>query len=61
MTTNDEHLATLTELATMYEKSAAYLNKPAETRIGAAHKKRADAIRWILAETSYGTHDNLVV
>lgn len=61
MTTNDEHLATLAEMATMYEKSAAYLNKPSETRIGAAHKKRAEAIRWLLDLTAHPVEENTAV
>jgi hypothetical protein len=53
MPTNDEHLAELEKLATMYEKSARYFNAPALTSIGKLHARRAEAIRWILNLTAY--------
>lgn len=61
MTTNDEHLAELLELAEVNEKTAAWMTKQTATPIAKKCAKRAAAIRWILAETAHPVEENTAV
>lgn len=58
--TPDEHLATLTEFASLLERSAAWLNRNHSTALGELHAKRAESLRWLLALNAYGVDEHEV-
>lgn len=60
----DECVAELTKLATHYEKAVASWTRsgfPTDDGISAKYKRRAEAIRWILALNAYGVAEHEVV
>lgn len=64
MTTPDEHLKTLDELARVFELAAKNGRRRPDLRHAdtvALCESRAAAIRWILAETAYPLTDEMVV
>lgn len=58
----DECVAELTKLADHYERAVKFFREDAEVgRITALYKRRAEAIRWILALNAYGVAEHEVV